>query len=83
MKELFEVSRETLERWMRFFREVFPTSESWRRVRGLVGGEIRDQELPSGLLELFLVRFEDPERAVAGCLRFLETGSSSVPDRGS
>ena len=83
LKELLGVSKETLERWMRFYREVFPASESWRRVRGLVGGEVRDQELPSGLLEQFMARFEEPERAVAGCLRFLATGSSSLPDRGA
>ena len=81
LKELLHVSKETLERWLRFFREVFPTSTSWRRVRGLVGGEVRDQELPSGLLEQFMVQFEEPERAVVGCLRFLATGSSNLPDR--
>ena len=82
MKELLDVSKETLERWMRFYREVFPTSELWQRVRGLVGGEVRDQELPSGLLASFLSRFEEPERAVAGCLSFLATGSIDVLDRG-
>jgi len=82
LKELLGVSKETLERWMRFYREVFPRSDRWRRVRGLVGGEVRDQELPSGLLASFMSRFEEPERAVAGCLRFLATGSIDALDRG-
>ena len=83
LKKLLNVSKETLKRWMRFFREVFPTSDPWRRVRGRVGGEVRDQELPSGLLEQFMARFEEPERAVAACLSFLATGSSTILDRGS
>lgn len=82
LEALLGVSKETLERWMRFYREEFPASEPWRRVRGLVVGEVGDQELPSGLLTSFMSRFEEAERAVAGCLSFLATGSSSVVDRG-
>ena len=81
LKKLLDVSKETLERWRRFFCDVFPTSEPWRQVRGLVGSEVRNQELPAGLLSHFMAKSEEPERAVVNCLSLLATGQISQLDR--
>jgi hypothetical protein len=36
VQDLFGIRRPTLNRWMRYFREIFPRSGSWQRVRGRV-----------------------------------------------
>ena len=54
LKSLFEVSRETVKRWLAFFAEVFPKSKVWKRCRGSVGADVSNDDLPAGLIELFI-----------------------------
>lgn len=74
LQRTFGISRKTLFRWIGYFRDVFPHHVSWKRVRGRVGASIKDDDLPGGLVELFLEQVEDAEKALAGCLRVLATG---------
>ena len=75
-------SRSTVARWMVYFREEFPRSPWWRRLRGLVPVTIRDDGLPGNLISFFLGCHCDTEDAVLRCLRFLATGRGGLPDQG-
>ena len=71
MGGLFGVTRKTLMRWASYFREVFPSSAQWQRLRGRVSPSVRDRELPGALVRFFLLNSESPEGGLISCLRFL------------
>ena len=64
----FEVSRRTVKRWVSFFEVVFPWSAAWQRLRGRVGVEVRNEDLPRGLVAWFLANSKDGQSAVVSCL---------------
>jgi len=69
VRELFDVSAETLARWRAWWRETFPETAFWRSVRGRFARPVTADDLPAALLE----RFDgcgEYERVVA-CLRFI------------
>jgi len=70
------IPAKTLSRWARYWRETFPTSPAWQRLRGQVPPAVADMALPGALLELFLGQQPSQEDALIGCLRFLATGFS-------
>ena len=53
------VSRSTLDRWLKWWREVFPSSEAWRRLRGM-------RFVPANALDnapaFLLTAFDEPGR---------------------
>ena len=63
--------RKTLVRWFAYFREEFPRSAKWQRLRGRVIPSVENRRLPGSLLECFLDEAESAEGALVGCLRFL------------
>jgi hypothetical protein len=71
LKALFGVSRPTLARWMRYFREVFPHSQPWRRLSGRVLPPVSEEQLPVGLLARFVQARGDPHEGLISCLRAL------------
>lgn len=70
------IPAKTLSRWARYWRETFPNTPAWQRLRGQVPPAVADTALPGALLELFLREQPTPEHALVGCLRFLATGIS-------
>lgn len=68
------ISEKTLSRWSRYWRETFPASELWKRLRGRVPPAVSDTELPGALLTLFLRHYPTEDHALIHCLRFLATG---------
>lgn len=72
----FEVSRRTVKRWVSFFEVVFPWSAAWQRLRGRVGVEVRNEDLPRGLVAWFLANGEDEQSAVVSCLNAVARASS-------
>lgn len=66
LKELFGVSRPTLERWRSWWRETFPASRFWQSLRGRFVPAV-DDRLPLSMLER-LIHHEHP---VAALLRVL------------
>jgi hypothetical protein len=54
LMNLYGVSTRTLERWVEYFRELFPQSSGWKKVQGMVGSEVDNRRLPGSLLEYFL-----------------------------
>lgn len=82
LRALFGVSWETVRRWMGLFAAVFPSSEMWRRVRGLVPVAVRDDELPAALLEAFVEARGDERAGMIGCLELLARGEARRGSRG-
>ena len=70
---LLGVTRKTLNRWTSYFREVFPSSVRWQRLRGRVSPSVRDSELPGALVRFFFLNSESQEKGLIACLRFLAT----------
>ena len=70
----FGVARSTVVRWMAYFREEFPTTPWWQRLRGQVGTQVRNERLPGQLLAHFVAVHGDGEAGIVAFLRFLATG---------
>jgi len=81
VREQFGITRSTLARWMAYFREAFPSSPWWQRLRGRVLASVRDAALPAGLLEPFVSSTRDAEEGLAQCLAFLAAGQADPPCR--
>jgi hypothetical protein len=71
IQEMFKISRETLKRWIAYFRDEFPVSSKWQRLRGRLTGTVSSNELPAGLINYFVKIFQSPQQALIGCLKFL------------
>jgi hypothetical protein len=78
LRRLFGISHKTLVRWMRYFREVFPRTVQWQRLRGLVSAEVFNAELPSALLMYVIGTQKDEQQALIACLCFLAAGGVSL-----
>ena len=71
IQELFTISRHTLKRWMAYFRDEFPVSSKWQRLRGRLAATVSSNQLPAGLINYFVKIFQSPQQALIGCLMFL------------
>jgi hypothetical protein len=71
LQAIFEISRSTLTRWFAYFKEEFPRSPRWQRLRGQVISRVENDRLPASLLECFLHEAETAEGGLVGCLAFL------------
>lgn len=82
LRSLFDVSWETIKRWLAFFDDVFPSSDDWRRCRGSVPSTVANDELPAGLIELFVHASGDDEPSgLIRCLEFLARGHETLMER--
>ena len=72
--ELLGISRQTFKRWIEYFRDEFPKSSVWQRLRGRVISGVRDDELPGSLLNHFIDTFISAEKGLVACFTFLATG---------
>lgn len=77
IQEQYGVTRSTLRRWMRYFREEFPQTESWRRLRGRVVSSISDGDI-AGLLEHFVTSCGDCTHGFVLALVFLSGGEVGI-----
>jgi hypothetical protein len=68
------VTRPTLTRWLSYFRQVFPCSQSWRRLSGRLMPPVAEDQLPGGLIERFIQTRGDPELGLTACLQALFLG---------
>lgn len=69
MRELCGVSRRTLSRWRKWWRESFVVSELWTILRGRFVPLVNESLLPSSLLER--IQGEEASERVLGALRLL------------
>lgn len=71
LKALFGVTRPTLTRWFCYFRQIFPCSQSWRRLSGRLMPPVAEHELPGDLIERFVQTRGDPKLGLTACLQSL------------
>lgn len=74
------VNVRTLRRWIRWWREAFPTSRFWREAQGRLSRPVASDALPSALLEAF-GGAEDLTGRLLRALRFMApvtTGAGHV-----
>jgi hypothetical protein len=67
----FDVSRRTIRRWVDYFATAFCWTDLWRRLRGRLGVQVRDDALPQSLVEVFICSSDDREAALVRCFRAL------------
>jgi hypothetical protein len=75
LEEVFLVSRRTLLRWRRFWREAVPGSRFWEARRGHFAAPVAVKALPGSLLEAFTAAA--PSERVLAVLRWLSPLSCS------
>lgn len=75
LEEHFCVSRRTLLRWRRWWRETFPASRFWQAARGQWAQPVATATLPGSLLAAF-AGMESPGEQVLAVLRWLAPLSS-------
>jgi hypothetical protein len=73
IRERYGVTRNTLQRWMRYFREEFSKTEIWKRRRGRLGAWVKDGDIAE-FLEHFVSFSRDSTRGFASALLFLSGG---------
>jgi len=82
LRSLFDVSWETVKRWLAYFAEVFPKTGVWQRLRGAVPSSVRDWDLPAGLLELLVRESGSEETGLVRCLELLAGVSGGGTEHG-
>ena len=77
IQQRYGVTQSTLRRWMQYFREEFPKTESWRRLRGRVVSSVMDGDI-WGLLDHFVTSCGDSTRGMVSALVFLSGGEARI-----
>lgn len=71
---LFGLTRPTLTRWCRYFREQFPHSRGFQSIRGRLIPPVAVKRLPGALIERFQKARGAHEAALLACLKALVPG---------
>jgi predicted DNA-binding transcriptional regulator YafY len=75
ISEQFGVTRSTLRRWLAYFRDLFPPSATWQRLRSRWLPAEPPEAIPAALL-IGMERARDgPQATVAKCLEVLLVGA--------
>lgn len=78
LSQMLDADRKTITRWLRYFRELFPKSRTWKTVRGFISPVVTAFSLPGSLVEYFLENSECIIQATINCLMLLTTESQPV-----
>ncbi len=70
---MFDIDWKTIKRWQDFFRDIFPFSDQWKRLRGMVSSEVKNESLPGGLVNYFLRQAKSEKESIVNCLCFFAT----------
>jgi len=76
LRKMLGVSRQTIKRWMTYFREIFATTTWWQRLRGHVPPVVRNDNLPADFLTYVRTQEVDDETALVRVLHLIQTGRS-------
>jgi hypothetical protein len=71
---MFGVPILTLKRWLTYFREIFPLSEIWQRLRSMLMPPVAPESIPLAVLERLGLARDDPGGTLIQCLRMLRLG---------
>lgn len=79
LSRMLGADRKTINRWLKYFHEIFPLSKIWQTVRGFLrGSSIVNHNLPGSLVEYYLVHSQSSKQGIINCLRLLTTGLQPV-----
>ena len=73
LQRMFAICHKTICRWIVYFRKAFPSSTTWKSLRGLVSPKLDNKRLPGSLLSFFMEQVPDQRQALIACLQFLAT----------
>jgi hypothetical protein len=74
--EQFGVTRLTLERWLAYFRELFPLSKVWQALRSRFIPPVAIESIPLAILERLDLSRGDPQSILIRCLFLLVVGTA-------
>jgi len=69
------ISRNSIKRWLAFFHDTFPASQTWRRLRGRISACVMNSNLPSSLINYSRTLKSTAKDALVASLIFLSGGS--------
>ena len=69
------ICRHTIKRWIAFFHETFPTSRTWRRIRGQISACVRNSSLPSSFINYYRKLKSNAQDTLVSSLMILSGGS--------
>ncbi len=78
LSKMLDADRKTINRWLKYFRELFPMSRTWKKVRGFISPVVTTLGLPGSLVEYYVKIGECITQAVIKCLVSLTTESQTV-----
>jgi hypothetical protein len=74
LMRLLDVSRQTLKRWMVYFRKDFPVTNKWKRVKGFIGVEIPGDLFPRALVLILIEQTGSVEQGLIKSLKLISGG---------
>jgi len=77
LSKMLDANRKTINRWLNYFRELFPKSQTWKTVRGFISPVVTAFILPGALVEYYLEKSKCTMQAITNCLVLLTTGSQT------
>lgn len=75
LSKMIGANRKTINRWLNYFRELFPESRTWKAVQGFISPIVTARTLPGSLLEYYCDNADSPMQAIINCLILLTTES--------
>ena len=78
LSKMLGADRKTINRWLRYFREFFPKSRTWKVVRGFISPVVRSTSLPGSLVGYYLESNKSITQGMISCLVLLATGSPTA-----
>jgi len=74
LMRMFNISYKTVLSWRDWFRDIFPSTPQWKRLRGRISPHICSHQLPGNLLDYFIQSKGSAEAGLIGCLQFFASG---------
>lgn len=74
LMRMFSISYKTILRWRDWFKNIFPSTPHWMRLRGRISAQICSHQLPGNLLDYFIQSKGSAEAGLIGCLQFFASG---------
>jgi hypothetical protein len=73
LSKMIDADRKTINRWLDYFHELFPTSRIWQAVCGFFPPFVTALKLPGALVEYYLRNSKSITQAMSSCLVLLTT----------
>lgn len=72
------ISRSTLKRWMIWFKQVFPVSSLWQKLKGRLRFHIASDSLPQVVVHYFIKQSKSEEDGLIQTMQFLSGGFEMI-----